>query len=144
MEDELIYPVVYEDDGAGGVIVSVVDLPGTHDCGATREEAVDRIRGAALAMIQSLMDDRLDVPDPTPADGRPVVVLPSQAWTKVLLYRALRAKGWRKADLAKAIGADQKAVDRLFRLSHASRWEQVDEAARALGVVLIPTMAAAA
>lgn len=144
VEGDVIYPVIYEDDGAGGVIVVVVDLPGTHDCGATREEAVERVRGAALAIIQSLMDDRRDVPDPTPPAGRPVVVLPSQAWTKVLLYRALRAKGWRKADLAKAIGADQKAVDRLFRLSHASRWDQVDEAARALGMVLVPTMAAAA
>lgn len=139
----MFYPVGFEDDD-GMVIVTVPDLPGTHDCGADREEALTRVRGAALAIIQSLMDDREDVPDPSPAQGRPLLHLPSQAWTKVLLYRALREKGWRKADLAKAIHADQKAVDRLFKLSHASKWEQIDEAFAALGKSFVPEVREAA
>ncbi|AWK90335.1 type II toxin-antitoxin system HicB family antitoxin [Azospirillum thermophilum] len=139
----MIYPIVFDEEG-GTVIASVPDLPGTHDEGATREEAAERVRQAALAMIQSLIDDREAVPDPSPADGRPVIVLPSQAWTKVLLHRALRDRGWRKADLARAIGADQKAVNRLFSLFHASRWDQVDEAFRALGKTFMPDVRDAA
>jgi antitoxin HicB len=137
------YPVEFDEEGTT-VIASLPDLPGTYDEGGSREEAMERIRGAALAMIQSLIDDRDDVPDPSPADGRPVLILPSQAWTKVLLYRSLRAKGWRKADLAKELKADQKAMDRLFKLSHASRWDQIDEAFAALGKRFVPDVREAA
>ncbi len=139
----MFYPVEFEEDD-GVVIASAPDLPGTHDCGASREEAVERLRGVALAIIQSLIDDREDVPDPSPAEGRPVLILPSQAWTKVLLYRALREKGWRKADLARALRLDQKAVDRLLSVPHASRWDQMDSAFAALGKTFVPNVREAA
>jgi antitoxin HicB len=135
----MFYPVEFEDD-EGMVIVTIPDLPGTHDCGVSREEAMVRVRGAALAIIQSLIDDRQDIPDPSPLEGRPIIALPSQAWTKVLLYRALRESDWRKADLARALGVDQKSVDRLLNLHHASRWDQVDDAFRAMGKAFVPEM----
>jgi len=139
----MFYPVEFEND-EGVVIATAPDLPGTHDCGATREEALIHLRGAALAIIQSLIDDKEPIPDPSPPKGRAVIALPSQAWTKVLLYRALREKGWRKADLARALKLDQKAVDRLLSVNHASRWEQVDEAFRALGKAFVPDIRDAA
>jgi antitoxin HicB len=139
----MLYPVVFEEKGPT-VIASLPDLPGVHDEGASREEALEHVRGAAVAIIQSLMNDREDVPDPSPAEGRPLVALPSQAWTKVLLYRALRQKGQRKADLARALKIDQKGVDRLFKLTHASRWDQIDAAFEALGVRLVPDVRTAA
>jgi antitoxin HicB len=84
------------------------------------------------------MNDRENIPDPSPAEGRPLLALPSQVWTKVLLYRELGREGRRKADLARMLGIDQKGVDRLFKLSHCSRWDQVEAAFLALGVRLIP------
>ncbi|HEV7369205.1 type II toxin-antitoxin system HicB family antitoxin [Arenibaculum sp.] len=133
----MFYPVEF-DEGGDTVIAFLPDLPGVHDEGATREEAMKRLLGAALAMIQSHIDDLEDIPDPSPAADRPTLTLPSQVWTKVLLYRAFREKGWRKADLARAIGSDQKAADRLLSISHASRWDQVDQAFAALGMTFVP------
>jgi antitoxin HicB len=126
------YPVDFDEEGPT-IIASLPDLPGVHDEGATREEALERLRGAALAMIQSMIDDREDVPDPSSANGRPTLMLPSQAWTKVLLYRAMQEKGWRRADLARAIGGDQKQANRLLDLFHASRPDQLDSALAVLG-----------
>lgn len=55
----------------------------------------------------------------------------------------MREKGWKRADLARAIGGGQKAAHRLLDLHHASRWDQVDAAFRALGKVLVPQIAPA-
>ena len=137
----MFYPVVFE-EGGPTVIASLPDLPGVHDEGASREEAMERVRGAAVAIIQSLMNDREEVPDPSPAAGRQLVALPSQVWTKVLLYRELRHKGQRKADLARALKIDQKGVDRLFKLTHPSRWDQMEAAFAALGTRLVPDVRA--
>ena len=138
----MFYPVIFDESGPT-VIASLPDLPGVHDEGASRENAMERVRDAAVAVIQSLMNDREEVPDPSPAEGRPLVALPSQVWTKVLLYRELRHKGQRKADLARALKIDQKGVDRLFKLTHPSRWDQMEAAFLALGARLVPEVRAA-
>lgn len=139
----MLYPVEFDEEG-GTVIASLVDIPGVHDEGSTREEAMERLLGATLAMIQSLIHDREPVPDPSPAEGRPVLTLPSQAWTKVLLYRAMQERGYRRADLARALGIDPKSVDRLLSVAHASRWNQIDDAFRALGCLFVPAVRTAA
>ncbi|CAK0745418.1 antitoxin HicB [uncultured Gammaproteobacteria bacterium] len=135
----MFYPVVFDEEGPT-VIASLPDLPGTHDEGASRTEALERLCDAALVMIQSLIDDREEVPEPSPAEGRPLLALPSQVWTKVLLYQTLRRKQWRKADLARALGIDQKGADRLLNLCHASRSHQIDAAFKALGTNLVPAV----
>jgi antitoxin HicB len=139
----MFYPVVFEEEGPF-VIASLPDLSGVHDQGASREEALENVRGAAVAIIQSLMNGREEVPDPSAAEGRPLLALPSQVWTKVLLYRELRQKGQRKADLARALKIDQKGVDRLFKLTHPTRWDQIEAAFAALGARLVPDVRAAA
>jgi len=135
----MLYPVVFDETGPT-VIASLPDLPGVHDEGETRDEAIKRVRVAAVSVIQSLINDREEVPEPSAADGRPLVALPSQVWSKVLLYRALREKGQRKADLARALKIDQKGVDRLFKLTHPSRWDQMEAAFGALGTQLVPSV----
>jgi len=145
-EDEpaMFYAVEYDATGPT-VIAHLPDLPGTHDEGATREEALERLRGAAIVMLQSLIDDREDIPDPSPPNGRPVLSLPSVVWAKVLLYRSMQEKGWRKADMARAIAkGGQKAADRLLNLSHASKPDQIDAAFAALGLGLVPEVQRAA
>jgi len=133
----MLYPVVFDEEGPT-VIASLPDLPGVHDEGESREDAMERVRKAAVAFIQMLINEREDVPDPSPADGRLTVALPSQVWAKVLLYRGLRQKGQRKADLARALEIDQKGVDRLFKLEHPTRWDQMEAAFAAVGARMVP------
>ena len=45
----------------------------------------------------------------------------------------MRARGWRKADLARALGIDPRMVDRLLDLRHRSTVTQLDQALRACG-----------
>lgn len=73
----MLYPIEYDTDGET-IIASLPDLPGVHDEGASKEEARSRLLGAALAMLQAMMDDNEDIPDPSPAVGREVLPLPSQ------------------------------------------------------------------
>jgi len=47
---------------------------------------------------------------------------------KLSLHMGLRGKGWRKADLSRAMSVDQKSVDRLLDLNHSSRLEQLESA----------------
>jgi antitoxin HicB len=49
-------------------------------------------------------------------------------------------QGIRKADLARRLGWHMPQVDRLFDLRHASRFEQIQTAATALGKRLVVSM----
>jgi hypothetical protein len=52
---------------------------------------------------------------------------------KVELYRAARAQGVSKAELARRLGWHGPQVDRLFDLSHRSTIEHIDQALRVIG-----------
>ena len=128
----LIYPADLIDDG-GTVMASLPDLPGCRTFGETREEALERAVDAALTLITALVKDREEVPDGSPADGRPAVRLPLQAELKVQLYRAMRAQDVSQTALAERLGKTQKEVWRLLDLTHASKLDQIEAAFAALG-----------
>ena len=52
---------------------------------------------------------------------------------KLGVYQAMTEQGVRKAELARRLGWHLPQVDRLLDLSHASRLDQIEAAARALG-----------
>ena len=58
-------------------------------------------------------------------------VLPS---LKLDLYSACRTAGVTRAELARRLGWHREQVDRLFRLRHASRLDQLEAAAKAVGL----------
>ena len=84
------------------------------------------------------------LPLPSPAAGRPCAVLPALTAAKVLLYRAMREAGVRKADLARRLGWHGPQIDRLLDLNHASRLDQIEAALAALGKRLTVDLADAA
>ena len=62
---------------------------------------------------------------------------------KASLYRALRESGITRAELMRRLGWNRESVDRLFRLDHASRLDQIEAALKALGRRLVVTSDAA-
>ena len=58
---------------------------------------------------------------------------PAPTVLKVQLYRQLREAGITRAELARRLGWKRESVDRLFRLDHASRLQQLQAAFAALG-----------
>lgn len=58
------YPIVLEREEDGRYSVSAPDLPGCFSWGATREEAIDRIREAIEVWMESAHADGDSVPPP--------------------------------------------------------------------------------
>jgi antitoxin HicB len=60
---------------------------------------------------------------------------------KLAVYREMLTQGVRKAELARRLGWKAPQVDRLFDLTHASRLDQLEAAAKALGRHIDVTLA---
>jgi antitoxin HicB len=128
----LEYRITLTPDDNGTFLVTVPQLPVVVTFGETEEaarrHAVDAIETALASMIQ----DGEDIPRP---DGRrgPKVRLPLLTSLKVHLYWAIRAAGISRAELARRLDWNRESVDRLFRLDHRSRIEQIEAAFACLG-----------
>jgi len=128
----LKYRIEMRPDDNGTLLVTCPQLPIVvtygEDEGDARRHAVAAI-GAALA---SMIDDGEEIPRPDGLRGI-WVPLPLSTELKVQLYRALREEGITRAELARKLQWNRESVDRLFRLDHRSRLEQLEAAFTALG-----------
>ena len=130
------YPVHLEEED-GGYVVTLPDIP----YGATQGDDVAQ----ALAQAEDFLEEAVlgmmayseEVPSPSAANGRPTVALPALTAAKLEAYRAMRAAGLNKKQLAERLGWQPSQVTRLFDGRHASRLDQVEAALRALGRRLV-------
>ena len=127
------YPVEMTDDDNGTVLVTFPDVPGAITYGDDRPDALARAVDALETMLASYIIDRKDLPLASAANGRATVEPSLLAALKLAIYQAMRAKDWRKADLARALAVNPRQVDRLLDLSHASPLSQIDAAMAAMG-----------
>jgi antitoxin HicB len=109
-----------------------------------------RDRAAALAQAEDMLEEWVlgamahnePVPDPwlpppELAATRPLVHLPALTAAKLEAYRAMRAAGLSKSQLATRLGWQPSQVTRLFDGRHGSRLEQIEAAMAALGRRLV-------
>ncbi len=129
----LNYPVDLLPDDNDTVMASLPDLPGTRTFGEDEDEALANAAAAVETMLAALIADREDIPVPSPARGRPTVAPTLLGALKVAVYRAMRKRGWRKADLARALSMNPRQIDRLLDLRHASTIAQLERALAACG-----------
>ena len=126
------YRVNVEPDDNGTLLITCPQLPilvtFAEEEYLVRRHAVDAIE----TVLASMIDDGEDIPHP---DGKPGVVidLPALTWLKLNLYWSLREAGITRAELARRLNWKRESVDRLFRLDHKSRLEQIELAFAALG-----------
>lgn len=132
MAHDFRYPVVLTPDD-GTILVTVPDIPEAITFGEDEADALGRAADVIESALAGYMRDRRDLPIPSAAEGRPVVTLPLSARLKLETYAAMRERGWRKADLARALGCNPRQVDRLFDLHNATTVDQFDAAMRAIG-----------
>jgi antitoxin HicB len=140
----LAYPVELKRDTNGTLLVTFPEFAEAVTFGEDESDALLRAVDALETVLAAGMDDREDIPLPSPAAGRPCAVLPALTAAKVLLYRAMREGGVRKADLARRLGWHGPQIDRLLDLNHASRLDQIEAALAALGKRLTVDLADAA
>jgi len=128
----LTYRIELTPDDNATFLVTCPKLPMVATFGETEEDARAHAVDAIETVLASMIDDGEDIPRPDfePDSG---VRLPLLTALKVELYWALRESKRTRADLARALGWQRESVDRLFRLDHRSRLEQIEAAFAALG-----------
>lgn len=140
----LAYPIDLNPDTNGTLLVTFPDFKEAVTFGEDEGDALLRAVDALETVLAARIDEREDIPLPSAAAGRPCAVLPALTAAKVLLYRAMREAGVRKADLARRLGWHGPQIDRLLDLNHASRLDQIEAALAALGKRLSVEIADAA
>jgi antitoxin HicB len=132
------FRIILEPDG-DSLLVTCPALPEVTTFGQNEADAVVH---AGMA-IEEALGARIAVGAEIP-DGDPLIAprpeerilfgeISAMAELKVELYQALRAAGITRAELARRLNWHRNSVDRLFRLDHASKIEQIEAAAFALG-----------
>ena len=137
------YRIKLEPDDNGTVLVTCPPLPEVTTFGENEDDAIHHAVGAIEEAIAARMADGQDVPEGH-RRGPHLVRLPALTVLKVELYRQLREAGITRAELARRLGWKRESVDRLFRLDHASRLEQIEAAFAALGRAVSVSVHAAA
>ncbi len=136
------YPVRLEKED-DGYVVTLPDIPYGATQGENRAHALAQAEDFLEEAILGMMAHGDEVPTPTPARGRPTVALPLLTAAKLETYRAMRAAGLNKRQLAARLGWRPSRVTRLFDGRHTSRLDQIETALAALGRRLVVTSEAA-
>ncbi|GGA54238.1 type II toxin-antitoxin system HicB family antitoxin [Pelagibacterium lentulum] len=129
------YEVVLTPDDNDTWLVAAPAFPEVVSFGETQQEARENARNAIEEAIAGRIARGESIPVPLSSSleqGR-FVELPAIVLLKAALYMNMRAKGWTRADLMRALGCKREHVDRLFRLEHNSRLDSLEEAFKALG-----------
>ncbi len=137
------YPVQLEPEPDGGYVVLLPDIGYGATQGDDLAEALAQAEDLHEEAILGMLAHSEEVPLPSPARGRPTVALPALTAAKLEAYRAMRAAGLNKKQLAERLGWQPSQVTRLFDGRHASRLDQIEAALKALGRRLIVTSEAA-
>jgi antitoxin HicB len=136
----MIYLLHTEPDDNGTDLITCSAFPelttfaDSDDDEAARERSLAAVEEAIAARIS----DGQDIPRPAThaqiaKHKGPWVKLPLMTELKVQLYIALRNSDVRtRAELARRMKKPREQIDRLFRLDHASRADQIESAFRAL------------
>lgn len=125
------YPVELKPDG-DTLLVTFPDVPEAMTFGADADEALRQAVDALETALSFYIDNRQPLPMPSAPNGRPTVHPSGLESAKLGLYQAMLEHGIRKAELARRLGWHEPQVDRLFDLTHRSRFDQIEAAARAL------------
>ena len=137
MKKSPTYWCTYELDDKETLLVSCPDFPEVVTYGENLPHAWAHALGAIEEAIAARISYGRRIPRPTPrehitSENAFWVKLPQLTALKVLLYDLLRQTGKTRAELARELNWHREQVDRLFRLDHASRPDQLDAAFKAL------------
>ena len=137
----MIYICDLTEDSNGTLLVTCPAFPEVTTFGEDRAW----VRLNAVKAIEEAIAARISDGDPIPSasseaklkkialkKGQMWVKLPLLTAVKTQLYKTLRKKEVSRAELARRLGWHREQVERLFRLDHASRLDQIEAAFQAL------------
>lgn len=119
-------------------MVTAPAFPEVTTFGADQEDALRNGLTAIEEAIAGRISDGDKVPVPlsdTTGKGW-FVQLPILIFLKTALYMISKDNGMTRAEIARRMGVHREQVDRLFRLDHNSRMDQIEAAFKAIEVPL--------
>ncbi|GHU26983.1 antitoxin [Betaproteobacteria bacterium] len=133
----LDYPVILTPDG-DTVLVTFPDVPEAITFGVDEDEALLQAIDALETGLSFYVDSRKPLPTPSkPARGQKTVSPSPLECAKLGVYQTMMEQGVKKSELARRLGWHMPQVDRLFDLHHASKLDQIEQAANMLGKHLV-------
>jgi len=118
----LRYPVKLSRDTNDTIRVEFPDFPEAHTFGEDEGEALMHAVDALKTALSMYIDDRRDIPKPSPGKRRgKFITVPALTEAKLALYSAMRSQRVGKAELARRLNWHLPQVDRLLDLLHSSR-----------------------
>lgn len=127
------YPVTLTLD-EGTVMVTFADVPEAITFGLDEDEALLQAVDALESALTFYIEDRKPLPTPSkPKKGQKTVRPSALECGKLGVYQAMTEQGIKKSELARRLGWHMPQIDRLFDLRHASKLDQIEAAAGALG-----------
>ena len=130
------YPCTIEPQEPSGFFVQFIDFEEAFTEGETLEEALFNASEVLTGIIDWRMDNKTDVPLPSPLQPGQYAVAPNASTQTALLIRQCR-KDRSLSDLARALGTSWPAVQRLENPHHSTNLKQLERAAAALGKRLV-------
>jgi antitoxin HicB len=129
------YPAILEKDAAGRFVVSFPDLPEALTDGGTEEEALRQAADCLSEALAGRIDDDEPIPAPSPIARNQYRVAPDQIIAmKGALHAAMRGRGMKVAELARALDIDHKDARRLLDPAEATKAPRLAEALAVLGL----------
>ena len=90
------YPVILERDTNGTIRVEFPDVPEANTFGEDADEALMQAVDALESALSLYIEDRRDIPKPSPVKPRgKAVALPALTEAKLALYSAMRQSHWK-------------------------------------------------
>lgn len=128
----LAYRVQLTPDDNGTLLVTCHALPEVTTFGDDEGDALIHARDAIEEALAARISDGNDIPDGN-TRGPYLVRMPALVSLKAELYRQMRQSNITRAELARRLKWNRESVDRLFRLDHGSRLDQIEAAFATIG-----------
>ena len=124
--------------GREAYVVTFPDVYGANTGGWSWQEALEMAEDCLGVALSFYVDDREDIPVPSPlADGQVLIPVSLLVAAKLTLYTAMRKQSITNVDLAAQLGLQEKAVERLLDPMRRSHISQIEKALRAVGHSLV-------
>ena len=137
------YPVTLDAEADGVFSVSFPDLPEALTHGRDRAEALVQAADCLEEALANRIVERLAIPRPSAAKGRPTVAPGAVIAAKAALATALAESGTSRNALARALQVQSVEIRRMLDPRHTTKIGRLEEALAVLGQRLVVTVEAA-
>jgi antitoxin HicB len=128
------YEVKLTPDDNGTFLATVPAFPEVTTFGESEFLALQHARDAIEEAIAARIHYNEEVPKFVKEPPRLKVKLPWWSFLKTALYIVCKDKGITRAELARRLDWNREQVERLFKLDHISKPDQLEAAYRAVGL----------